>query len=407
MARKKRVETESQAFDPPEGPSRDEAAKVMGRIVEGSKGFRPAPETLTKVRAVPTIFPYFDWKMRIGGFPLQRVSVAHGPWSMGKTQFAIGLGASFLRRRHIFAYGDAEMTTPMPFVRKLLAEQADNPWFIASRPSSYEEFVDDVRRISTNVADARQKGDVPPDTSCLWVVDSLRKLVPKDLIKRIEKQGASGDKGSVDGYGGRAAQLKAALNAAWLDELTPLMHETGCTMLFIGRESEDINADARDKQFGNDWKLTGGRAIRFDSSLLIRIVRGCYLYDGPRDAGGEAIGEKHVVEIHRTKVSKQQDKVEQACFHTSNGRAFPEGFWRAQDLLSLGKELDIIEQRGSWLSFDGSRWQGDLSFATKATSEQLDAIEQACRAQYRDSAAEIADEVGAASVGHGTSQTDA
>jgi recombination protein RecA len=187
--------------------------------------------------------------------------------------------------------------------------------------------------------------------------------------------------------------MRAAMNAAWLDELVPLMYHAGCAILFVGRESDDPTADARDRQFGNDWKLTGGKALFFDSSLVARVSNASMVYQGPRE-DKFVVGEKHVVEIHKTKVSARQDRVEKAYFHTSNGALVPEGFDRARDLLELGVELGVVKQAGAWYSFDGRRFQGEGMFVKKASPELLDALDAKCREKFAEDVAARADVVG-------------
>lgn len=380
MARKRKVVEESIA-DVVEAPPKNPLAGVFAEIAGKSKGFRPARETLKRVRAVPTIFLDVDRKLHVGGWPLDRCGMIHGPSASGKTGFMHGLGLSFLRRGHMYCPVDAEMTTPIPWLETLMGEHVDNPAFQASRPKSYEQVVDDIRRIANGLAEAREKGKLPPQTSCLFAIDSIRKLVPEDIQARIKKMGAEGNEGSIDGFGGMAARMRAALNAAWLDELVPLMYHTGCSIVFIGREAEDPTASARDRQFGADWKLGGGKALFFDSSVVVRVVHAGYVSIGE---GKErtVLGDRHLVEIHKTKVAAQQDRTERAYFWTSNGVATPEGFDRARDVLHVGKETGVLKSSGTWLSFDGHRWQGEQRFVEKVTPEVLDAIENACRERF-------------------------
>jgi recombination protein RecA len=357
-------------------PPKNPGAKVFADIAASTKSFRPARDVLTKVRAVPTVFTDVDRALKCGGWPLERVAVVHGPSSHGKTVFCHGLGLSFLRLGHMYAFVDAEFTTPITWLDSLMGEHASAAPFVAMRPKTYEEAVDGIRSTADGIAEARAKGRLPPDTTALFVVDSIRKLQPKDLIKRLEKMGAEGEKGSVDGYGGGAARMKANLNAAWLDELVPLMGSTGCTIILIGRESDDATADARDRQFGRDWKLTGGRALQFDSSMTVRISLAGKVTVGPEDAK-EIVGERHLVEVRKTKVAAKVDYVEKAYFFTNEG-----GFDRARDLLRLGDDLGLVKKAGSWVSFDGQRFQGEAKFVEKASPEMLDALEAACRAKF-------------------------
>ena len=393
MARTRRTVEEPSAADVAPQKARRPTASAFAEIAARSSSFRPARETLRRVRAVPSIFPDVDRATHVGGWPIDRIAVIHGPSAAGKTLFAHGLGLSFLRRGHMYCLIDAEMTTPITWLETLFAGHADNPAFVASRPKSYEQAVNDVRKIAEGLADMRAKGKVPPETTALFVVDSIRKLVPEDIQARIKKLGAEGEKGSVDGFSGAAGRMRAALNSSWLDELVPLMGHTGCAMTFIGRESDDPTADAKDKQFGNDWKLTGGRALFFDSSMVVRVSRASMVTEGP-EGNKVTVGERHQVEIHKTKVSARQDRIEKAFFHTSNGARHPEGYDRARDLLHLGVELGVVRTSGSYYAFGRKRWQGEARYVAHVEDATLDEMEAACRDKFGDLVKERADIVG-------------
>ena len=76
--------------------------------------------------------------------------------------------------------------------------------------------------------------------------------------------------------------IKAALNKAWLDQLIPLMHSTGCAIAFIVREATDRNASARARQFGSDWKTTGGESLLYEASVELRVSDAKIDPRGPR-----------------------------------------------------------------------------------------------------------------------------
>jgi RecA/RadA recombinase len=359
---------------------------AFGEVAKQFKAWRPAREVLTRVRAVPTIFPQVDHATRVGGWPIQRIHVIHGQSNHGKTVFSHGLGLSFLKRNHIYALVDAEMTTPITWLESLMGPYADANTFLAMRPKTYEQCVDDVRRLCNGIAEARVKGKIPPDTTALIVVDSIRKLVPDSILERIKKMGADSEKGSVDGYGGRAAQMRAALNAAWMDELVPLMHDTNCAITLIARESEDPNADANDRMYGNDWKMGGGKSLEFESSLIARIQRAGYVHE-TSDTKSPVIGERIRVDIRKTKVAAKQDKVIRCHFHISNGAQTPEGFDPARDLIELGLTVGVIKRASegsTWLLFERNRWQGLNQAAKKVSSspELLATLDAAVREKF-------------------------
>jgi RecA/RadA recombinase len=268
----------------------------------------------------------------------------------------------------------------------MLGHLADSERFFASRPESFESFVDQVREFANNVADARASGEVDEETCGIVIVDSIRKLVPEKIMEKILKEGASGKDGSVDGMGGRAAQIRAAMNAAWMDELVPLLDRTRIAAVLVARESEDPNADVWAKKYGNDYKIGGGRAIYYDSSLVVRIDQAGYVEE---DRGGKkpvTIGERVRATIRKTKVAGKEDKVVTSYFHTSNGVDFPIGFDPARDLVELGLKLGVVEQNGSWCSWRGEKWnsRANLMKALREADGELETLEADCRAKFAD-----------------------
>jgi len=260
-----------------------------------------------------------------------------------------------------------------------MKKHADHPGFLAKRPKSYEDTVDSVREFVTNIAEARAKGDLDPETTGLVVVDSIRKLVPEGLLKKLLK----GDAG-LDGASGRGAMMKAALNAQWLDELVPLLYHTGTALVFIAREY-DMAPDKYkpiEPGEGQDYKVGGGKGLIFESSIVGRVTR-TWVKDG---SGQEApiIGERHCIEITKTKVSGKQHKIEKGYFHTSNGILVPAGFDRARDVLELAVDAGVIIEAGAWLKCEAtnSKWNGKSAAVKALTADEalLDTIEGEARA---------------------------
>lgn len=352
----------------------------MAEIAEKFSRWKPAGTVLTKVRAQPTRFVQLDRATRVGGWPLQRFGLVHGPSNHGKTQFALGLGMSFLQAGHYFGLVDAEFTTPEDWLAKLMAEQASNPAFVAMRPSCYEDAVEGVRELVTTLHKAKVDAKLPEDTSALIVVDSIRKLVPTGLMDKILK-----GKDGLDGAKGRGAMIRAALNAQWLDELTPQLYQSGTALVFIAREAENTDGG----KFDADYKVGGGMALNFESSLTCRVTRAGWLKDGTGE-DAQIIGERHRVRILKTKVGGKDDKYMDAFFHTSNGVVTPEGFDPARDVLELARELGVVELgKGHcyiWTSAGEVLGRGDASTARKLAEDPrtLAAIEAEVRAKFTE-----------------------
>lgn len=312
-------------------PSRLQAlAAVAGEF----QGWQPGREVLTPVRSVPTIFPQFDVATRVNGYPLQRVVLVHGPSNHGKTVFVLGLGRSFLQRQHFYFHVDAEMSTPEPWVLENLGALADHPGFMGLRPRSYEETAECVRSAANKLQQLREKGDIPEDTSALFAIDSLQKLVPRDYMKKLLKDGDN-----IDPLKGRGGMFLAALNSAWMRELIPLLYHCNAGVVIIARERENVDAG----MFEKDYEVGGGKSVYYDSSLVLRVTRAGWVERGSGD-NKEVIGERHLVTVAKTKVGHKDSKVTLCHFHTSNGKHIPAGFDRARDVLELAINAGVVKK---------------------------------------------------------------
>lgn len=327
----------------------------MSKVTNDAGPWRPATEVLREVEAVPTCFPQLDAITQVNGWPISRVGVIFGPSAEGKTELLLGLGRSFLARDHFFAFLDLEYTTPPSWAAKLLGPYVSHPGFVSLPPGgTYEKNAAAVRAFCERIAKARKDGDLSPDTTALIGVDSIRKLMPENILARLSKEVSEGGKAQrgkrqgIDGIGGRGAQIKAALNASWMDELVPLLAATRCAVVLISREDVDP-----EDTFVDHPKIGGGRAIFYDSSLAVRVTK----HDLVEEIAGDkvTVGERHIATIYKSKVAGRLEKRPMAAFHTSNGRVVPEGYWPERDVLELAEECGVVELRGSYYLFGRKR----------------------------------------------------
>jgi len=362
----------------------------LAKVAAEFKAFRPAPQVLTRVRAVPTIFPDFDRVTRVGGLPIERVTLLHGPSGSGKTYLTIGLLLSFLMRDHLAALIDAERTTPITWLEKAMGDHHRHPFFFADRPKTYEQTVDNVQAFVTKLKALRDAGKVSKDTSALLVVDSIRKLVPQDQWKTIMRE-VKASKDGKSNVRNRLAQIKAAMNATWLDDLVPLLEETQTAMVIIARETVDADAPPpRASAFRGKpeptMKTGGGTGLFYDASLDLRTSR-VKSYGKEVDGKFVSYGDLHRVDITKSKVSGKESYRAQCHFHISNGAFVPAGFDRGRDLVEVARRLDVVEGTG-WLTFRKHRWRNeDAAVKALAADAQLfAAIEAECRALFKKEA---------------------
>ncbi len=379
---------------------------ILGKTAKAWGAFRPASQVLTAVKAVPTIFPGLDWATKVGGLPIERFTLVHGPSGQGKTKLTIGLLLSFLMRGHLACLIDAERTTPVDWLRAAMGKYADSDGFFGDRPKTYEGVVKYVREMLNTLRKLRDGGKLPNDTSMLIVVDSIRKLVPEDIFKRImagaraAEEALGGKSGSGQGTNrnkkpervgrDRGSMIKAQMNSAWMDELIPLLEEAQAAMVVIARETLDPDADQAAKMWGNDYKVGGGSALYYDASLVLRVERQGFVRksrsDEEKAAGVKDViyGERHRVTVRKSKVSGKEDAQTQWYFHDSNGTLIPVGFDRARDLIDLGKKFGMIKTKGSWLMWNGYKWQGEHKAIQKITAnvDLLGRLESAVRDKF-------------------------
>lgn len=346
----------------------------LSKVAAEFKDFKPAAEVLRKVQAMPTIFPDFDLATRVGGLPLERITLVHGPSAGGKSYVCLGLMRSFLERDQPVYFVDAERTTPEDWVQHSLAEMLEHPLFKMEESTSYENTVAEVRKFL--LAAKRTK------TNALVVVDSIRKLVPRDQLKNMMKGGSGAD----ENVRNRSAQIKAQMNAAWLDELVVLLSEARSAMVIVAREIHDADAPPAFKKFGNKEpavKTAGGAALFYDASLDLRVSR-IKAYGKKGEDSFETYGDMHQISITKSKVAgKDTSRYGSATFHVSNGAHTPKGFDRARDLVTLARRLDVIEGTQA-LKWKGKKWRGeDRAIASLVEDvEAFAGIEAECRALF-------------------------
>lgn len=352
------------------GPKDRRAA--LAEVAASMKGWEPATDVFTRVASVPTIFPHVDWATRVGGWPIERVTVVQGPSNQGKTLLAHGIGLSFLKLDHFCNFLDAERTTPITWLEQLMGEYVGHPGFLGKHPDTYEQAIELVRTFAYGIDEARAKKVIPCDTTGIAILDSLGKLMPKGLLDHlVGKVGKHG----VDGADGRAGQIMANLNKSWLNELIPLLHKTRTGMIMIVRER--IEKDGRIVRI----VTTGGNHVVFESSLTARVTHEWVKWDDV------VVGEAHKVAFRKTKVGAKQDSEDVGWFHTSNGKVAPVGFWRAMDLFGLGMQLGVLtrENTNAPVEVAGVEVIGKTAkeaVAALGDPQRADMVERMCRERF-------------------------
>lgn len=259
------------------------------------------------VDVIPTGSIMIDHALGVGGVPRGRIIEIYGPEASGKTTLSMQVVAEAQKAGGYAAFIDAEHAFDARYA-KALGINTDE--LLISQPDSGEQALEITETLIRSGA------------LDVIVVDSVAALVP-----RAELEGEMGDS---------HVGLQARLMSQALRKITGVVSKTRTSCIFINQVREKIGV-----MFGNPETTTGGRALKFYSSVRIDIRR-----IGSIKKGDEVIGNRTKVKVVKNKLAPPFKTVE---FNIMYGK----GISRISEILDLAVEYDIIEKRGSWYRFEG------------------------------------------------------
>ncbi len=324
----------------------DEKAKMLESAIaqiekqygKGSIMRLGSKDVMVPVSVISTGALSIDAALGVGGFPRGRVVEVFGPESGGKTTLALHVIAEAQKTGGQAAFIDAEHALDPAYARKLGVD-VDN--LLVSQPDNGEQALEIAETLI-------RSGAVD-----VVVVDSVAALVPK-----AELEGEMGEP---------QMGLQARLMSQALRKLTAIVSKSRTCLVFINQIREKIGV-----LFGNPETTTGGRALKFYSSIRLDIRRIQAIKDGDRVVGS------------RTRAKVVKNKVAAPFREAEFDILYGEGVSREGDLLDLGVEKALIEKAGTWLSFGGERLgQGreNARLFLKENTDIRDKLEAALRKQ--------------------------
>jgi len=276
---------------------------------------------MEEVQVFPTLLTGYNRATGIGGHPRGRVTVIHGPNQVGKTVLALALAESARR------CGDAVFVHDPEFAAEKDWYNTISPKSGFSQPPDLDTLFGTTQTLLNRLEKAKKakrKADrIAEETGCFFVVDTLTKLMPANILEQIEKEG-------ID----KQYPIQALHVSMWMKSIVPQLARTNSSMVLVLQERAAVGALPNQKKY----KVTLGNAVQYDNCVRVRVTHAKRVKRGDLVIGSEAF---YTVENNKI----DGTSFEKSSFFTSNGKGdVPKGLDLVREAIAEGRLRKWLEK---------------------------------------------------------------
>ena len=281
---------------------------------------------MPEIKYVPTLFTSYNRATGLGGHPFGRIALIHGPYQVGKSVLGLTIVESIRRKGHAAMVFDSEVA-------------GEKEWYSAITPKSGYKVIenldvlrDDINSMMKRLERKKEKKLIPADTGCVFLVDTITKLLPKNILDKIEKEG-------ID----KMYPIQSLWISIWMKEIVPMLNRHNSALIVVLQERTKIGAGPFEKQYN----ITGGNAIQYDNGLRIRVTHSEKLKQGEK----KVVGMQCYYKVENNKLDGTS--FQEGIYFTSNGKGgIPKGLDLVREMVEECKSRGYAVKKKDSVEFD-------------------------------------------------------
>lgn len=298
-------------------------------------------------RYVPTIFTSYNRATGIGGHPIRRMLVVHGKNQTGKSVLVAGIAESLRRYHHVPIIYEAEFSAEKRWLNRLVRGKGT----LIKMPSDLDELFSDIQTNLDNLKKGKEKGLIPEEVGCCFVIDTLTKLIPREQYEAMIDKGVS-----------KTYPLQAKWISDWSKIIVPQTYRSNSSFVIVVQERQNLDAGP----FAKKRKITLGEALLYDVSQRIECS-----YSKPVAENGKVVGSQFFYKVTKNKSDGWTDQ--EGSFFTSTGEGdTPSGFDVYREAIEEAIERGVLKKRKrKKLDYMVAEFDGEVMFEIQGGKEDV------------------------------------